>query len=41
VIGADEHLPPLRQDLRILPAGRLASGAPGWVIFDPVMHRYF
>ena len=41
MIGPDDYLPPLRQDLRILPAGRLASGAPGWVIFDPVMHRYF
>ncbi|MEN9709333.1 MAG: hypothetical protein RIQ68_1741, partial [Pseudomonadota bacterium] len=41
MIGLDDRLPPLRQDLRILPAGRLASGAPGWVIFDPVMHRYF
>ncbi len=41
MMGPDEILPPLRQDLRILPAARLASGAPGWVIFDPVMHRYF
>ena len=41
MIGADDVLPPMRQDLRILPASRLASGAPGWVIFDPVSHRYF
>ena len=41
MIGTDDLLPPMRQDLRILPAGRLASGAPGWVIFDPVSHRYF
>lgn len=41
MIGADDVLPPMRQDLRILPASRLASGAPGWVIFDPLSHRYF
>lgn len=41
MIGPDLTLPPLRQDLRIMPAGRLSSGAPGWVIFDPVLHRYF
>ena len=34
-------LPALRQDLRILPGAPLASGAPGWVAFDPVRHRYF
>ena len=41
MIEVDDLLPPMRQDLRILPASRLASGAPGWVIFDPVSHRYF
>jgi putative peptide zinc metalloprotease protein len=34
-------LPALRQDLRILPGAPLPSGAPGWVVFDPVRHRYF
>ncbi|MHB2166428.1 HlyD family efflux transporter periplasmic adaptor subunit [Alsobacter sp. R-9] len=38
---ADEGLPPLREDLRILPSSPLPGGAPGWVVLDPVRHRYF
>ncbi len=34
-------LPPLRGDLRIHRSSALASGAPGWVVLDPVRHRYF
>ncbi len=37
----DDKLPTLRQDLRIYRAAPLASGAPGWVILDPVGNRYF
>lgn len=37
----DFNLPPLREDLRIEAAAPLASGAPAWVIYDPVRHRYF
>ncbi len=41
MFGPDNRLAPLRQDLRIHRAAPLASGAPGWVILDPVRHRYF
>jgi len=34
-------LPPLREDLRLLPAAPDRDGAPGWTIFDPVRNRYF
>ncbi|MEQ8603910.1 MAG: peptidase [Marivibrio sp.] len=34
-------LPPLREDLRLLPAAADRDGAPGWTIFDPVRNRYF
>jgi putative peptide zinc metalloprotease protein len=34
-------LPPLREDLQILRAGPSYSGAPGWVLHDPVSNRFF
>lgn len=37
----DRALPPLREDLRLLPAAAARDGSPRWVIFDPVRHRYF
>ena len=35
------QLPPLREDLRLLPAAPSFDGSPRWVIFDPARHRYF
>jgi putative peptide zinc metalloprotease protein len=37
----DRVLPPLREDLRLLPAAPARDGSPRWVIFDPIRHRYF
>jgi len=37
----DIPLPPLRQDLRLLPAENDEYGAPCWIIHDPVRNRYF
>ncbi|HBN50751.1 MAG TPA: peptidase M50, partial [Thalassospira sp.] len=34
-------VPPLREDLRLLPAGTDEYGAPCWTIHDPVRNRYF
>ena len=34
-------LPPVRDDLEVVRGAPLASGAPTWVIFDPVGNRYF
>lgn len=34
-------LPQLRDDLRIESGAATLSGAPSWVIYDPVRHRYF
>ena len=39
--GANARLPELRQDLEILRSGTTRDGAPAWVIYDPVQHRYF
>jgi putative peptide zinc metalloprotease protein len=39
--ASNQALPPLRQELRIQRAAPYLSGAPGWVVFDPVRHRYF
>ncbi len=33
-------LPPLRQDLRILPGSTSASGAPTWLIHDVLAHKF-
>ena len=37
----DMVVPPLREDLRLLPAGTDEYGAPCWTIHDPVRNRYF
>lgn len=37
----DLVVPPLREDLRLLPAGTDEYGAPCWTIHDPVRNRYF
>ncbi len=37
----DMALPPLRDDLQILPGTPTAEGVPTWNIFDPVRHQYF
>lgn len=37
----DLPLPPLREDLRISRGAPLLNGAPSWVIYDPVRHRFF
>ncbi|MEO1610031.1 MAG: biotin/lipoyl-binding protein [Pseudomonadota bacterium] len=34
-------LPELRQDLQISPGAPLVSGAPTWVIYDPIRHKFF
>jgi len=34
-------LPPLREDLALLPAEPDELGAPGWIVHDPVRNRYF
>jgi len=34
-------LPPLRSNLNLHPSTRTITGAPTWVIYDPVRHRYF
>jgi putative peptide zinc metalloprotease protein len=35
------QLPRLREDLRLLRAGASLSGAPSWVLFDPVANSHF
>ena len=37
----DISLPPLRQELRIAPGTPLPSGAPGFILFDPLRHLFF
>ncbi len=34
-------LPSLREDLQLLPAGSEWTGAPSWLIHDPLRNRYF
>ena len=33
-------LPPLREDLRLLPGPRSRDGAPTWTVHDPARHRF-
>jgi putative peptide zinc metalloprotease protein len=40
-MSAPVHLPALRPDLQIHPGAPLPTGEPGWVIHDPVRHRFF
>lgn len=37
----DLPLPPLREDLQILRGGTSYSGAPVWVVLDPIRNRFF
>jgi putative peptide zinc metalloprotease protein len=34
-------LPGLREELRLEPGAPLVSGAPSWILFDPVRHMFF
>ncbi|TWF59238.1 site-2 protease family protein [Neorhizobium alkalisoli] len=38
---ADAPLPALREDLQIMRVGASYSGAPTWVVFDPIRNRFF
>lgn len=40
-IPSGQQLPLLREELRIERGAPLLSGAPSWMIFDPVRHKYF
>jgi putative peptide zinc metalloprotease protein len=37
----DVPLPALREDLQIMRVGASYSGAPTWVVFDPIRNRFF
>lgn len=37
----EQSLPPLREDIKLLPGPETNDGAPTWAIFDPVRNRYF
>ncbi len=34
-------LPKLRRELQVMKGAPLQDGSPGWMIFDPVRHKYF
>ena len=34
-------LPPLREELRLLPAATNRDGTPAWIVQDPVNNRFF
>lgn len=34
-------LPKLRRELQLMKSSPLEDGSPGWMIFDPVRHKYF
>ena len=34
-------LPPLREELRLLPAAANRDGTPAWMVQDPVNNRFF
>ncbi|WP_434701721.1 HlyD family efflux transporter periplasmic adaptor subunit [Pseudomonas sp. D1-36] len=36
-----EHLPAVREDLRLIPAASQRDGSPAWMIQDPVGNRFF
>lgn len=40
-MNAAQALPPLRQNLQLLPATADEDGAPRWMLFDVVSNRYF
>lgn len=33
-------LPPLREDIRLMPGPPQRDGAPSWTLYDPALHRY-
>lgn len=35
------YLPPLRADLQLWKASNAYDGAPGWILYDPLTHRFF
>jgi len=35
-----QPLPPLRQDLQILEGPQMAGGAPSWLLYDPLAHKF-
>ncbi len=37
----ESRLPALREDLQLLEGARRPDGSAGWLVFDPVRHRYF
>ena len=39
--GTLTALPPLREDLQVIRTGPSYSGAPVWVVFDPLANRFF
>ena len=34
-------LPPLREDIQLLPGAPTRDGMPTWTLFDPVRNQYF
>lgn len=40
-IELPEHLPAIREDLRLIPAATQRDGSPAWMIQDPVGNRFF
>ena len=34
------RLPPLREDIRLMPGPAARNGAPTWTLYDPALHRY-
>ena len=39
--GNSATLPPLREDLKLLPGPTSGDGAPTWTLHDPARHRFF
>lgn len=37
----DGVLPPLREDLQLMPGAAADDGSPTWLLYDPVRHRHF
>lgn len=41
IVGLAPGLPPLRDELRLLPAAANHDGSPAWMVQDPVNNRFF
>lgn len=41
IVGLAPGLPPLRDELRLLPAAANYDGSPAWMVQDPVNNRFF